>query len=239
VQTIAALASDEKNHEKLAKAGAVGILEKAPTIRGRRNILKIGDTVSQQGREGCSWATDEEWKHIVHQKESYAQWRGSVPSQIEYFLDSTGLTMYGYTVAGGASWGLIRGIQTGLSGRAMIQAIGRTAFITGLAPALFVGLFVNGFTHFRRQCQSKERVQGLVLGTTWLTGSSIVFMHRYVTHVSPYWLGAHVLGFGLFGLSQIDRVSIGDIISAFNLGLSGGSNSPGASVGIKNSIMKF
>jgi len=135
--------------------------------------------------------------------------------------------MYGYTVAGGASWGLIRGIQTGLNGRAMIQAIGRTAFITGLAPALFVGLFVNGFTHFRRQCQSKERVQGLVLGTTWLTGSSIVFMHRYVTHVSPYWLGAHVLGFGLFGLSQIDRVSIGDIISAFNLGLSGGSNSPG------------
>jgi len=165
------------------------------------------------------------WHAIVRQHERYAQWRGSVPSQIQYFLDSASLTMYEFTIAGGAIWGLCRGIHTGLKGGAMIKAIGRTAFITGLAPALFVGLIAGSFVHFRKEAKSKESVQMFSAGTSYLAGTALVVMHSYMSHVSPYWLGGHLLGFMLFFASESGRISIGDNLDALKSGKGG--NSPG------------
>ena len=74
----------------------------------------------------------------------------------------------------------------------------RTAFVTGLVPAFFVGGIVSMFQQYQRQADTESDVFRLYAATLMTTLYPAYYLLPWVDRWAPLWLGGHVLGFGSF-----------------------------------------
>ena len=110
-------------------------------------------------------------------------------------LIKSGLMMYLHTVAGGAAWGLGSSLYHGTP---VLSAVARTALVTGLVPAFFVGGIVSLFQRYQRDANTEHEVFRLYSATMFATVWPALYIMPAVDRYAPLWLGGHVVGFGSF-----------------------------------------
>eukprot|EP00808_Paulinella_micropora_P003750 g49388.t1 len=118
-------------------------------------------------------------------------------------LIESGILLYFHTGLGGGLWGLGTSLWQNESKAMLFQNTFRTAFITGMVPAYFVGFCVSAFTEARKRASTHPQVFWLYFGTTFGTILPWYYLLPVVEAWSPLWLGGHVVGFSLFFLYLI------------------------------------
>jgi hypothetical protein len=74
----------------------------------------------------------------------------------------------------------------------------RTALVTGLVPAFFVGGVVSLFQQYQRHANTEQDVFRLYAGTLFATMWPASYIMPAVDRWAPLWLGGHVVGFSSF-----------------------------------------
>ena len=80
----------------------------------------------------------------------------------------------------------------------MLSAVARTALVTGLVPAFFVGGIVSLFQRYQRDANTEHEVFRLYSATMFATVWPALYIMPAVDRYAPLWLGGHVVGFGSF-----------------------------------------
>ena len=100
--------------------------------------------------------------------------------------------LYLHTVFGGGLWGLISSLYHKTS---IVSNVSRTAFITGLIPAIFMGGLVGFFQNNQKQTDKESDVYFLYAGTLFAVMYPSWYLLPIVESFAPLWVGGHILGF--------------------------------------------
>jgi len=204
------LLESPEHYLQLARAGAVAALDQvnnneythrqatlSALIRLCHAVAESKEAGLEQDMGANQWALAHALaeQHVTLQESSLFQLRSKIVE--------SGVILYFHTVVGGGLWGAAYSLHQGVPLKTMTRNILRTAFITGVIPAYFVGMSVSLFTHLLKQVDTDQQMFQLYSSAAFLTVYPWSYLIPIVDRWSPLWLGGHVVGFASFFIYMI------------------------------------
>lgn len=197
------LCDREESRPQLLEDGVLKALDKVlsddKTFR-QRALGTMGRlcAAAEDNKSSMTKLTKHEWKLVTKYAKETAALNDSTLMGLKATLVESGLILYVHTVVGGGVWGLAYSLKQKAPAKVMMRNILRTAFITGVIPAYFVGASVSIFNHYKNQTDTSVQVSRLYGAAAFMTAYPWSYLLPILDRWSPLWLGGHVVGFASF-----------------------------------------
>mmetsp|Transcript_50697 Transcript_50697/g.99308 ORF Transcript_50697/g.99308 Transcript_50697/m.99308 type:complete len:540 (-) Transcript_50697:163-1782(-) len=200
------IAENEKTHVQLVREGGLRALQTASdnpytarqSIRGA--MSRIATTVHhlEEQAGGSNSVSPADRAHVDSLARAAKDLQNNKVYTFKSAVMESGTALYVHTVLGGAVWGCVTSLRNKAPPAVFATNVMRTAFVTGVVPAYFVGACVSLFQHYHRKMDTHNELFTLYTMTILSTFHPWFYLLPMVERWAPLWLGGHVVGFMSF-----------------------------------------